>query len=86
MLASCTDEFWIMSTLFPLGIALYQASNVRLMAYTTAQRCLIDLHTWNDRKQPFSFRPRAFAKWFKQLDYVRRTYFCIALGVVGQVC
>jgi len=82
----CSTEFWYMSIIFPCGIAIFQASNIRLMAYATAQRCLIDLHTWSYRRQPFTLRPRGFAKWFRQLDYVTRTYFCIAIGVLVQVC
>lgn len=74
-----------MSIILPLGIALFQASNVRLMAYATAQRSLIELHTWSSRKQPFTFRPRGFWKWFRQMDYVRRTYFCIGLGLLAQL-
>jgi hypothetical protein len=75
-----------MSIIFPGGIAIFQASNIRLMAYATAQRSLFDLHTWTARKQPFTLRPRGFLKWFKQVDYVTRTYFCIGAGLLIQVC
>lgn len=75
-----------MNTLFPVGIALFQASNVRLMAYATAQGFVINFQTWIDRRQPFSLKPRAFSRWFRQLDYVRRTYFCMCMGVMFQVC
>jgi len=74
-----------MSIIFPFGIAIFQASNIRLMAYATAQRSLLELHTWSARKQPFTLKPSGFVKWFKQVDYVTRTYFCIAAGLLVQV-
>ncbi|KAI9695433.1 MAG: hypothetical protein M1820_008618 [Bogoriella megaspora] len=37
----CGGEFWVMGIFFPLGLALFQAANMRLHAYSTRQRFLM---------------------------------------------
>ncbi len=75
-----------MSIVFPLAIAVFQASNVRLMAYSKVQHSLIDMQCWGEKKQPFSFSVTGIKRSFTQLDYVKKTYVCIVLGLLLQVC
>ncbi len=82
----CNTEFWYMSIVFPLAIAVFQASNVRLMAYSKVQHSLIDMQCWGEKKQPFSFSVTGIKRSFTQLDYVKKTYVCIVLGLLLQVC
>lgn len=81
----CGTEFWSMNTLFPLGIAFFLASNLRLKAYGDRQRQLLDIECYSEKKIPLkrSFRePRA---WWNGADLVRKTYACTAVGLLFQV-
>lgn len=82
---TCGTEFWIMNTIFPLGIAIFQASNVRLMAYAKRQDSMLDMECFAEKKIPLRHSIMAPRKWFKSADSVRRTYACISMGLLIQV-
>lgn len=83
----CGTEFWYMSIIFPLGIAIFQAANIKLMAvasqqmeFAELQRCLAE------KKEPFPRSISAAKKRLHTLDYVKRTFVAIGLGILLQVC
>lgn len=77
-------EFWIMSIYFPIGIALFHASNSRF------------LHVANQQKELFASDEKAYSKSrvrpgsllgrFRALDYTKKILVTIGLGMVVQVC
>lgn len=84
----CGTEFWIMNTVFPLGIALFQASNVRLKAYAASQIDMLQLKCFSEKKAPFNPTPSGLRAWLRykwKTDEVARTYICIAIGLIIQV-
>ncbi|KAI9786087.1 MAG: hypothetical protein M1816_008115 [Peltula sp. TS41687] len=86
----CLFEYWIMSTYFPIGIALFQAQNVQLLDLNCIQRQIYDLKgNALPRRVPRGQRPRrGFASlWqsWRQMNLVSRTYVCIGAGVILQV-
>lgn len=83
----CSFEYWIMSTYFPIGIALFQAQNVLLLDVSGLQKRLM--------KEPLRrsslARPqrRGLAGWlarWREMNLIQRTYFCIVVGIVTEVC
>lgn len=82
----CGTEFWYMSIIFPLGIAIFQAANVKLMAVSSQQRELADLTcAWAEKKEPFAWSVGSLRRKFGQFDYVKKTYVAIGLGILLQV-
>jgi len=82
----CNTEFWYMSVVFPLGIAIFQISNIRLLAYAKKQRDLVQTHRWAKEKQHFDLKSKAgLIAWFKKADWVMKSYCFIALGLFFQV-
>lgn len=83
----CAFEYWIMSTYFPIGVALFQAQNIHLVELSIQQRQLIE-------KPPGEVATAAptrsglagyFDRW-RRLSLVRRTYHVIGVCMVVQVC
>ncbi|KAF2843811.1 hypothetical protein M501DRAFT_925639 [Patellaria atrata CBS 101060] len=83
-LFGCRMEFWFMSVIFPLAIALFQASNVRLLYYYDAQRRLSQ-GTLREKWAPLKFNPKGLLTWYKSQDYVKRTYVGIIVGLLCQL-
>lgn len=82
----CSTEFWYMSVVFPLGIAISQVTNVRLLAYAKKQQNLIAGECWAERKRFFELRTRAgIIAWLRRSDWVSRSYVCICVGLIIQV-
>lgn len=82
----CGFEYWIMSTYFPIGIALFQAQNMQLLDLSCLQRQLMI----EPVRRPVQGLPgrRGLAglrdKW-RQMKLVSKTYVCIGAGIVLQV-
>ncbi|KAF2433472.1 hypothetical protein EJ08DRAFT_54912 [Tothia fuscella] len=83
-LFKCGCEFWIMSILLPLGIALFQASNVRLYSYAKDQKSIAEGEFRRSRKFHFKFGLSGLYEWFKHLSAETKTYVAIAVGLVVQ--
>lgn len=88
----CGTEFWSMNVMFPLGIAIYQASNVRLLAYSQRQDSMLVLKCFSEKQEHLELwppRPARLWKWLKSKmtsgDLVWKTYKWIGLGLVVQV-
>jgi hypothetical protein len=77
-------EYWIMSIYFPIGIALFHASNSRFLHVAKHQKELFasDENTYS--------RPRARRdSWlgkFQALGYTKKILVTIGLGMIVQVC
>ncbi|OQV08691.1 hypothetical protein CLAIMM_12919 [Cladophialophora immunda] len=90
----CAVEFWVMSTLLPLGIAIFQAANSQFLYVASTQRKYAYLssptketnseHWASIRTRPESSttRSRGLFYRFKVLDIVTRLTFFIAAGIV----
>ena len=81
----CNEEFWFMSIVFPLGLALCQASNTRLLVISTQQREVVKEARWMKQTVPFGFTPSKFFTWVKAQDFAVKTYMGIAVGLIVQV-
>lgn len=88
----CGTEFWSMNVMFPLGIAIYQASNVRLLAYSQRQDSMLVLNCFSEKQEQLELwppRPARLWSWVKSRmasgDLVWNTYKWIGLGLVVQV-
>ena len=82
---TCSEEFWYMSIVFPLAIALFQASNVRLLAVSRQQEDLFWTKRWARFTPSFGVRPAKFKRWYTSLAYHQKTYVWIVVGLVCQV-
>ena len=82
----CSFEYWIMSTYFPIGVALFQAQNVQLLELSCLQRQLMiepvrrPVKALQRRGGLAGLRDR-----WRQMNLVSKTYFCIAAGIILQV-
>ncbi|ODH52671.1 hypothetical protein GX48_01156 [Paracoccidioides brasiliensis] len=80
---SCDLEFWFMCGVLPIGIALFQASNIQLLNVATLQqRFLRDDGTTNDPtpeeiRCPFN----KFRCWWTHLTWAKQTMFGIGFGM-----
>lgn len=82
----CGTEFWYMSIIFPAGIALFQAANVKLMAVSHQQQELVEKKCcWAEKKVPLTWSITSVRMRLHQLDYVTKTYVAIGLGMLLQV-
>ncbi|KAI9660653.1 MAG: hypothetical protein M1821_010005 [Bathelium mastoideum] len=72
-----------MGIIFPLGLALFQAANMRLHAYSTRQRFLVHGNPGAIINVSFS-RSQVTVRW-KRLDALQKTYLAILLAFVIQV-
>ncbi|KAF2396361.1 hypothetical protein EJ06DRAFT_534089 [Trichodelitschia bisporula] len=79
----CGWEFWIMSILLPGGVALFQASNVRLLAYYDVQKEL-SKGRYGGKRLRFSLMGD-WREWWRQQSAVHRTYVGICVGMTVQV-
>jgi hypothetical protein len=76
-------EFWIMSLYFPIGIALFHASNSRFLHVAKQQKELFasDEKAYN---RPRARRDSLLGK-FQALDYTKKILVTIGLGMIVQV-
>ncbi|KAI9823932.1 MAG: hypothetical protein M1832_002250 [Thelocarpon impressellum] len=81
----CNLEFWVMSIYFPLGVALFQAQNIRVLSMSVAQKQLMFKPLERSRRP--AARGWALAtmrrRWL-EMCLVQRTYFGIAVAAVIQ--
>lgn len=80
--APAIGEYWIMGTYFPLGIALFQASNSRFLHVAKAQSKYADQDQSQRGPRP---RQAGYINRFKRLDYTAKMLILIGCGMVFQV-
>ncbi|KIV99749.1 uncharacterized protein PV09_08670 [Verruconis gallopava] len=82
----CGWEFWTMSLLLPLGIALFQASNIRLYAYSMTQKDIVaqSKSLVNCNFDPNQKKPNQNRK-LRHWSVEKQTYVAIAFGVIAQL-
>lgn len=80
----CVFEFWVMSTYFPFGVALFQAQNLQLLELSCLQKQLIldplKVKAPLNKKGLAGLRQR-----WSRMGMVSRTYLCIGVGIALQV-
>ena len=81
----CNTEFWYMSVILPLGIALFQAGNARLVSVTKIQAELLMSGRWSAERPAFSFKPKQLKGWYNGLSYHGKHYLWIFVALVFQV-
>lgn len=81
----CNTEFWYMSVFFPLGMAIFQAANARLLAVSKLHQDTLSKQLWGAITAPFGIRPPVFWRWFSQLPYNEQTYIWISVVFLLQV-
>ncbi|PGH34153.1 hypothetical protein GX50_03022 [[Emmonsia] crescens] len=85
---SCGLEFWLMCGILPVGIALFQATNVQLLSVATLQlRFLRDDGTFEEPtpreiRCPFN----KFKCWWTHLSWAKKTMVAIAIGMFIEIC
>ncbi|OJD27016.1 hypothetical protein ACJ73_01594 [Blastomyces percursus] len=85
---SCSLEFWLMSGALPVGIALFQATNVQLLSVATLQqRFLRDDGTFEEPtpreiRCPFN----KLKCWWTHLSLSKKTMVAIAIGIFIEIC
>ncbi|KAJ9667215.1 hypothetical protein H2201_002736 [Coniosporium apollinis] len=84
-LFKCGSEFWVMSIWLPFGIGLFQAANMRLLAYYEAQECLMLAEAHNRGKKRHQHTQRNTYEIWKSFDKLQRTYALIGLGLLVTV-
>lgn len=82
---SCDIEFWYMSVVFPLSVALFQVSNVRLLAISLEHQRRRYANRWLVRKVPFGYYPARMLKWYQNLAYDQKTLVWVVAGYVLQI-
>lgn len=77
-------QFFAMGIYYPLGIALFQASNIRFLHVAKMQKQFVHPELQPERKCK-----DANSSWLcrlKNMDYMKRTLSLIGIGIVLQVC
>jgi hypothetical protein len=90
---SCTLEFWVMSILVPLGIALFQAANSQFLHMASRQKQFARMSTLKDHKHinEEKAQSRANSRWSRiragveRADNINQTLILIGIGMVVQV-
>ncbi|KAK8190300.1 hypothetical protein IWZ00DRAFT_61280 [Phyllosticta capitalensis] len=84
---NCAAEYWVMATLFPAGIGLWQMSNARLVYVYETQIALLKKPSYAQRrKQPFFLRePVRFLRRWKALDFQTQSTFLFVAGLSATV-
>ncbi|EDN08602.1 predicted protein [Histoplasma mississippiense (nom. inval.)] len=87
-ITSCRLEFWLMCGVLPVGIALFQATNVQLLSVATLQQRFIRDDGTFDEPTPQEIRcPFNKLKcWWTHLSWARQTMFAIAVGMFIEIC
>jgi hypothetical protein len=84
---ACSIEYWVMSTYLPVGIALYQASNMQLQHVAgLQQRIASEKGLRVSIRKPIALRGwrKLHAKW-SSYTATQRAMACICYGIVLQV-
>ncbi|EGC49837.1 conserved hypothetical protein [Histoplasma capsulatum var. duboisii H88] len=86
-ITSCRLEFWLMCGVLPVGIALFQATNVQLLSVATLQQRFIRDDGTFDEPTPQEIRcPFNKLKcWWTHLSWARQTMFAIAIGMFIEI-
>jgi hypothetical protein len=90
---SCNVEFWVMSILLPIGIALFHASNSQFLHVASRQKHFVRMSTLSDHKAINEEKAEAIAssRWrrvfagLERADNIKQTLLLIGAGMVVQV-
>ncbi|KAK8157983.1 hypothetical protein BKA80DRAFT_312362 [Phyllosticta citrichinensis] len=82
---NCTAEYWVMATVFPAGIGLWQMSNARLVYVYETQIALLKKPSYAQRrKHPFFLRePIRFVRRWRTLDFQTQSTFLFVAGLTA---
>jgi len=83
-MSNCAIEYWVMGTLFPFGIAMFQVSNIRLRSYYEGQTEISDAGYLQEKRKKAPQPQRSFLGLWKRLTVVQKTYVGIGVGMVIQ--
>ncbi|OCK75297.1 hypothetical protein K432DRAFT_409153 [Lepidopterella palustris CBS 459.81] len=78
----CDAEYWIMSVFLPLGMALFQAANARLLKYYESQERLARNYIEGARKKRVTFTIKGLFEAWTRLDAAAKVYVGTLLGLV----
>ncbi|KAL5114342.1 hypothetical protein ACEQ8H_007779 [Pleosporales sp. CAS-2024a] len=78
----CSAEFWIMSLFLPLGMALFQACNARVLKAYESQRRLTRNYLEGARKKRLSYTPLGLWEAWTDLDAAMKVYVGSIAGFV----
>ena len=91
----CNAEYWIMNTVLPLGIALFQANNLLFLCVSSRQEHMLRCCSSGDSDsfvKPSESSPppspslfQRWAFWWKGLTLIERTRVGIVVGIAIQV-
>lgn len=81
----CNEEFWYMTIVFPLGVALFYVSNIKLLAVSDSQEQCLQSNRWMRQPIACSWRPRQFYRWYAHLDSVVKCWLWIFVTMLAQV-
>lgn len=90
---SCTVEFWVMSLLVPLGIALFHAANSQFLHLASRQKHFASMTSLTESKtiNEKEAQTIAHSRWrriftgVERADNIDRTLYCIGVGMAIQV-
>ncbi|KAF9734912.1 hypothetical protein PMIN06_008320 [Paraphaeosphaeria minitans] len=78
----CSAEFWVMSIFLPLGMAVFQACNARILtAYESQRRMKKDLLA-GARKKRLTWTPNGLLEAWLNLDAAAKVYVGTVIGLV----
>ncbi|PGH11784.1 hypothetical protein AJ79_04685 [Helicocarpus griseus UAMH5409] len=85
---SCNLEFWLMCGALPIGIALFQATNIQLLSVATLQQRFLKDDGTADDPTPEEFRCpfNKFKCWWVHLSWANQTMVAIAGGMFLEIC
>lgn len=82
---TCSEEFWYMSVIFPLGIGIFSASNLRLLAVSQQQENLFRHKRWSRTGAGFGLKPKQAWRWYLFIPYHQKVYIWTGFGILIQV-
>lgn len=82
---TCRHEFWIMNTLLPAGVALFQAANLRLFTVARRQDEGVETGNWAKKPASFALKRGQFQLWLKQSSITVKVYSGILVALFFQV-
>lgn len=80
-------EYWIMGVWFPLGIALFHASNSRFLYVAKAQKRFVNSKIIDDDQLSVrTYNRKTVVGLYKSLDHTNRMLVLVSAGMAFQVC
>lgn len=90
----CSVEYWIMSILLPLGIAMFQVANTQFLYVACGQRRFngntsLSHLLWKKRlpmlEDQTALLPKKFSRWLKKIDPITKMVIIMGFGMTIQV-